>query len=42
MVGCVLNQLRPSELFILSCGKAKNVELIGLYPIRNELVLLPM
>ena len=39
MVGCVLSQLKPSELYILSCKKAsalftaKNVELLGIYPI---------
>ena len=44
MGGYVLSQLQPSELYILSCGKglgpsasafstAKNVELLGLYPI---------
>ena len=43
MVGCVLSQLKPSELYILSCGwprpsvsafpTAKSVELLGLYPI---------
>ena len=53
MVGCVLSQLKPSELNILSCGKglgqrprpsastfytAKNVELLGLYPIRTWLI----
>ena len=47
MVGCVLNQLKPSGFSILSCGKglglrpwtfftAKNGELLGLYPIRNQ------
>ena len=41
MVGCVLSQLKHSELYILSCGKglgpsasafstAKNVEILGL------------
>ena len=46
MVGCVLGQLKPSELYIFKCGKglgllpgpfptAKNVELLGLYPIQN-------
>ena len=35
MVGCVLiSQLKPEELYILSFT-AKNVELLGLYPIRN-------
>ena len=44
MVGCVLSQLKPTELYIVSCGKglgpsaltfstAKNVDLLGLYPI---------
>ena len=33
MVGCVLSQLKPSEFYILSC-EAKNLELLGLYPIR--------
>ena len=37
MVGCVLSQLKPSELYILSFEKAKNVELLGLYPI-HELI----
>ena len=37
MVGYVLSQLKPSDLYILSCGlglglsTAKNVELLGLY-----------
>ena len=46
MAGCVLIQLKPSELYILSCDRsvglrprpfstAKNVELLGLNPIRN-------
>ena len=46
LVGCVLSQLKPSELYILSFEKnprssasalfkGKNVELFGLYPIRN-------
>ena len=39
MVRCVLSQLKPEELYILSCGKrprpsAKNVEVLGRYPIR--------
>ena len=34
MVRCVLSQLKPSELYILSC--AKNVELVGLYPIQQR------
>ena len=33
MVGCDLSQLKPSELYILSFSTAKNVELLGLYPI---------
>ena len=33
MVRCVLSQLKPLELHILSCGKAKNLEFLGLYPI---------
>ena len=44
MVRCILSQLKPSELYILSCGKdhgpsasafptAKNVEPLGLHPI---------
>ena len=47
MVGYVLSQLKPSELYILSCGKgrglqtsafatAKNLELLGLYPIHKN------
>ena len=32
-----LNQLKPSELYIVSCGKglstANNVEMLGLYPL---------
>ena len=45
MIGCVLSQLKPSQLYILSCEKglgsastfftAKNVALRELYPIRN-------
>ena len=40
MVGCVLSQLKPSEHYILSCrpsafSTAKNVVLLGLYPIHN-------
>ena len=45
MVGCVLSQLKPSEFYILTFEKAsafglglfkgKNVELLGLYPIRH-------
>ena len=47
MVGCVLSRLKRSGLYILSWGKglglrprsfftAKNVELLGLYPIQNN------
>ena len=36
MIGCVLSQLKPSELCILSFFIAKNVELLGLYPIRKD------
>ena len=45
MVRCVSGQLKHSELYIPSCEKdlglsafstAKNVELIGLYPIRSN------
>ena len=40
MVGCVLSQLKPSELYILSCGKGLGLQLrpfftaksFGLYP----------
>ena len=47
MVGCVLSQLKPSEIYILAVEKAsasafstaKNVELLGLYPIHNHAVL---
>ena len=46
MVECVLIQLKPSDLYIISFEKglglrprpfstAKNVELFGLYPIQN-------
>ena len=45
MVGCVLSRLKLSEAYILSFEKAsdfvlglckaKNVELLGLYPIHN-------
>ena len=43
MVGCVLSQLKPSELYILSLAvkntptlfTAKTVELLGLYRICN-------
>ena len=35
MVGCVLSQLKHSELYILSCFTVKNVELRGFYPIPN-------
>ena len=34
MVGCILSQVKPWELYMLSC-EAKNVELAGLYPIPN-------
>ena len=48
MVGYVLSQLKPSELYIPSCKKVlgpsasafstpKNVELLGLYPINKYL-----
>ena len=48
MVGCVLGQLKPLGFSILSCEKgldlrprafftAKNVELLGLYPIQHGL-----
>ena len=33
MVGCVISQLKPSELYILSCENG--LGLLGLYPIRN-------
>ena len=43
MVDCVLGQLKPSKLYILSCGKnlglrprrlpQLRIELLGLYPI---------
>ena len=42
MIGCVLSQLKPSELYILSCASAsafftaKNIELLGLYPIQKH------
>ena len=45
MVGCVLSQLKPSELYILSCVKgfdrlayrtAKNVQLFAIYPIHTS------
>ena len=46
MVGCVLSQLKPSVIYILSCGNgfglsasafstAKNVVFLGLYPIHK-------
>ena len=38
MVGCVLSQLKPSELYILICGKGLGfeiVKLLGLYPIQK-------
>ena len=40
-VRCVLSQLKPSDLYIISFAKglglflAKNVEFLGLYPVRN-------
>ena len=45
MVGCVLCQLKPSEFYIISFEKAKNVELLteknveflGLYPILKNI-----
>ena len=47
MVVCVLSQLKPSELYILSCEKAlafglglftaKNVELLRLYPVHHAI-----
>ena len=47
MVGCVLSQLKPSEFYILRCGKvlgllfstAKNVDLLWLYPIQSVQIL---
>ena len=37
MVRCVLSQLKPSELYILSFDfKAKNIELLRLYPILSD------
>ena len=38
MVGCVLSQLKPSEFYILSFEKVKNVEFLGLYPIRKMII----
>ena len=41
MIGCVFSQLKPSELTFLALKKAsaffkaKNVEFLGLYPIRS-------
>ena len=35
MVGRVLSQLKPSELYIPSCEKAKIAELLRFYTIRN-------
>ena len=35
MVGFVLSQLKPSDLYILSCRLAKNVEVLGFYPIHS-------
>ena len=53
MIGCVLSQLKPSELYILSFEKGlglrplaffknKNVELLGLYPIHNKSFLVTL
>ena len=47
MVGCVLSQLKPSELYFFSCGKnlakafstAKNVQLLGLYSMHKAVAL---
>ena len=47
MFGCVLSQLKPSELYILSCEKslastlfiAKNVELLGFHPILKGVII---
>ena len=42
MVGCVLSQLNPRSSTFLAAEKAsafstaKNVELLGLYPIQND------
>ena len=38
MMGCVLSQLKSSELYILSRGN--NVELLGLYPIQKDTIIL--
>ena len=35
MVGCVLSQLKPSELLAKAFSTAKNVKFLGLYPIRK-------
>ena len=35
MVGRVLSQLKPSDLYILSFSTGKNVEVLGLYPIHS-------
>ena len=47
MVGCVLSQLKTSELYILSWEKrlrssasTKNVEFLGFYPTQNVIVCL--
>ena len=49
MVGCVLSQFKPSELYIVSCEKAIGFRprsfsqlrmFLGLYPILNEGVLI--
>ena len=38
MIGCVLSQLKPSEVYTPSYGiaMAKSVELLGLYPIQSQ------
>ena len=43
MAGCILSQLKPSQLYILrisasAFSTAKNVELLGLYPILKCLI----
>ena len=46
MVGCVLSQLKPSELYITlltvekatTFSTAKNVQLIGFYPIQKNAI----
>ena len=35
MVGCVFSQLGSSTFLVLKKASAKNVELLGLYPIHN-------